>query len=261
MYRNKSTTAQWKAWRQTGSHANLIISLLILFSFSMSLKATKAKSPLTLPFPFGYFCLMLFTSRLCDVTPVVCQTEGRRCLMQPASLFFFSSRLFFTGLYFYFICKWSPPTQCCDTAFLSLGWQCRSQGISLFSFSLSLSLCYMHAHSLLLPTSSIITPPSIQDTAESWCCQPEPDALSHSHMRHLSGPAPPPCCSLSSTYTSLARVTGSGLFWRVGGDEVLFKAKETLTFLWCRGSQVTPGASTPSHTSMLNHSKTLEMRL
>ncbi|CAB1437942.1 unnamed protein product [Pleuronectes platessa] len=44
-----------------------------------------------------------------------------------------------------------------------------------------------------------------KDTAESWCCQPELDALSHSCMRHLSGPAPPPCCSLSSRYTSVVR--------------------------------------------------------
>ena len=227
MYRNKSTTAQWKAWRQTRSHAGLFISLLILFSFSMSLKATKAKSPL--PFPFGYFCLMLFTSPLCDVTPVVCQTEGRRCLMRPPFFFFHPDSSSLAFIFILFVNEAHPLSAATQLFSASDG----SVGVRAYhsSPSLSLSLCYMHTHSLLLPTSSIITPPSIQDTAESWCCQPEPDALSHSHMRHLSGPAPPPCCSLSSTYTSLARVTGSGLFWRVGGDEVLFKAKETLTFL------------------------------
>lgn len=125
--------------------------------------------------------------------------------------------------------KRRPPTQCCDTAFLGIGWQCGSRGISLFFF-LALSpffptRCLLVTRIHTLPASSIITPPSIQDTAESWCCQPEPDALSHSNMRHLSGLAPPPCCSLSSRYTSVARVTGFGPFWKVGGGMCYFKPK------------------------------------
>ncbi len=58
-------------------------------SFSLSLEAAKAKIPITLTFPFGYFCCVLFTSPLCDVTPVVCQTEGRRCGLS----FFFQTLL------------------------------------------------------------------------------------------------------------------------------------------------------------------------
>lgn len=127
---------------------------------------------------------MLFTSPLCDVTPVVCQTEGRRCLMQPFffSLFFFpdSSSLAFI---FIFIFKRSTPTRCCDTAFLSFGWQCRSQGMSPFlslSHFFSLSLCNTHTQSLFRPTSSIITPPSIHPghcwvvvlSARAWRTQP-----------------------------------------------------------------------------------------
>lgn len=180
-----------------------------------------------------YFCCMLFTSLLCDVTPVVCQTKGRRCFMWSLSLSLFFQTCIHFHLFIYL--KRRPPTQCCDTAFLGIGWQCGSRGISLFFF-LALSpffptRCLLVTRIHTLPASSIITPPSIQDTAESWCCQPEPDALSHSNMRHLSGLAPPPCCSLSSRYTSVARVTGFGLFWKVGGGMCYFKPKNFFCFL------------------------------
>lgn len=129
-----------------GGRPGAVPAFLFLCSYSLFLsqsQGSRSKIPITLPFPFGYFCCVLFTSPLCDVTPAVCQTEGRRCLMRP--LIFFS-RLFFTSFYFYFIFKRSPPTQCCDTAFLSIAWQCRSQGISLFSFSLVFSRSPSHAH-------------------------------------------------------------------------------------------------------------------
>ena len=151
MYRNKSTTAQWKAWRQTRSHAGLFISLLILFSFSMSLKATKAKSPL--PFPSGYFCLMLFTSPLCDVTPVVCQTEGRRCLMRPPFFFFFhpdSSSLAF--IFILFVNEAHPLSAATQLFSASDG----SVGVRAYHSSPSLSLSVTCTHILyfsLLPPS------------------------------------------------------------------------------------------------------------
>lgn len=168
MNRNQSIIFDCNASRQTRSHSLLFISLLILL---LSLKTAKAKKKkkilITLPFPFGYFCCLLFSSALCDVTPVVCQTEGRRCLMRPLSLsfFFFPDSYSVAFIFILFFSKWSPPTQCCDTAFLS------SVGVGpyhSFLFFSKYPLSYTHAHSLSLPASSIITPPSIQDTAESW---------------------------------------------------------------------------------------------
>lgn len=131
------------------------------------------------------------------------------CFPDSYSLAFFSFLFFLNEAH-----PLSAATQLFSASDGSVGVRAYHSFLSFFSLSLSFSLLHTHTHthSLSLPTSSIITPPSIQDTAESWCCQPEPDALSHSHMRHLSGPPPPPCWSLSSRYTSVARVMGSGLF-------------------------------------------------
>lgn len=102
-----------------------------------------------------------------------------------------------------------------------------------FPLSLSLSVFATRTHIFYFSsTSSIITPPSIQDTAELWCYQPEPDALSYSYMRHLSGPPPPPYCSMSSTYTSVVRVTGAGLFCCVGGQKLLSVQRKTSLLVW-----------------------------
>lgn len=113
------------------------------------------------------------------------------------------SRLLFNAFIFiYIFFKRIPPTQCCHTALFSIKWQRRSWAISLFFFSrLFHPLCCAHTHTPSLPASSILTPPSVQDTAESWRLEPNPDALSHSHMRHLSGLPPPPCCLLSFSCT------------------------------------------------------------
>lgn len=168
MGRNKSIALHWNAHRQTRSH--LFYFFAHIPSFSPSLKVPK--HPCNTSISAWLFLLHAFHSPLCDVTPVVCQTESRRCLMRPLFIFFPDS--FSPAFYFYFIFKWNPPTQCCDTAFLSLGWQCGSQGISLFSSS---HVFFTHTHSPFLSTSSIIMPPSGQDTAESRGFQPEPDAL------------------------------------------------------------------------------------
>lgn len=111
-------------------------------------------------------------------------------------------------------------------------------GVGHIALFTSLSFSHTRTHSQFLPTSSIITPPSILDTAESRCREPAPDARSRSHMRHLSGPAPSPCCSLSSTYTSLAGVTAlgfSGLWWE--GMKRYLKPKKAV-FICGRESQL-----------------------
>lgn len=129
MDRNKSTHSSFKSPEADQEPLFYFFAHILLYSLGVS---RHRSIPITLPFPLGYFLLHAFHSPLCDVTPVVCQTEGRRCLMRPLCFLFFSQTLFFFPLAFIF--KWSPPTQCCDTAFLSIGWQCGSRGISLFSF-------------------------------------------------------------------------------------------------------------------------------
>lgn len=197
------------------------------------------------PFLCGYFCCVLFTlARWCN--PSGLSDWGGRCLMRPPLLSFPDS--FCTSFYFDFISKWVPPTQRCDTAFLSIGWQCRSRGtsslasllLSFFSssFSFYFFFFFTHAHFPFLSTSSIITPPSVQDTAESWCCQPEPDALSHSHLRHVVGPAPPPCWSMSLHTSPRAR----GQRWSVEGWWCFTGSKTLLDIVlkrqihWCISS-------------------------
>lgn len=173
-------------------------------------RQSKQKSLTTLPLPLGYFLLHAF-----HFSALWCNPSGVSDWRYSSSLIFF---------FFFFFFRFSNEAHPLNAVTRLYSASDGSVGVGAHqSFSLA------HTHSPLLPTSSILTPPSIQDTAEWWCCWPEPDALSCSHMRHLSGPAPPSCCSLSSTCTSVARVMGSGPLSRAGGSRgVMFGASPPL---------------------------------
>lgn len=96
---------------------------------------------------------MLFTSLLCDVTPVVCQTKGRRCFMWSLSL----SLSFFPDLYsfsFIYLFKTQTSHSVLRHSFSRHRMAVWESGhITLFLsrslsfFSHSLSLGYTHTHS------------------------------------------------------------------------------------------------------------------
>lgn len=127
-------------------------SSLFLCSYSFSLS-----SPQLFHFRLVIFTVAAFHSLLSDVTPVVCQTGGRRCLVWPLSPSLplspplpLSLRLYFslTALFF----KWSPPTRCCDTAFLGIGWQCGSRSFLLFFLTFSASPYFLHHNTSIHPS-------------------------------------------------------------------------------------------------------------
>lgn len=92
MDRNKSTHSSFKSPEADQEPLFYFFAHIPLYSLGVS---RHRSIPITLPFPLGYFLLHAFHSPLCDVTPVVCQTEGRRCLMRPLCFLFFSQTLFF----------------------------------------------------------------------------------------------------------------------------------------------------------------------
>lgn len=142
-----------------------------------------------------------------------CQTGDVRSSFLSQTLLFLCAVVFI----YLFLLKRGPPTH--SALRRSFPQHRGSGGTSLLHFH-SCSQLHTHTHtsSCFLPSSHLR--PSIRDAAEPRRRQPEPDALSHSHVRHPAGSAPPPCRSLSSRYTLLDGVTRSGVFWRER-DQVL----------------------------------------
>lgn len=70
-----------------------------------------------------------------------------------------------------------------------------SVGVTLFFLTFSIPPLLppsQHLHASVHPSIRPFVCPS-RTLLSSWCCQPDPDALSRSLMRHLAGPPPPPC--------------------------------------------------------------------
>lgn len=85
MDRNRSITLHWNAWRQTRSHTSSLFLCSSSFSPLRVSRQPKQKSLSHFHFRLVIFAACFSLLLLCDVTPVVCQTEGRRCFFFPDS--------------------------------------------------------------------------------------------------------------------------------------------------------------------------------
>lgn len=145
MDRNKSVILHWNAWRQTRSHTSFFFLCSSSFFLSES-QGSQSKNPYNTSISVWlFFAACFFASPLCDVTPVVCQTEGRRCLMRPLFFFFQTSLAFIFILFLNEAHPLSAATQLFSASDGSVGVGAYHSFLSLI-FSPSLSLSLLHAH-------------------------------------------------------------------------------------------------------------------